>query len=228
MKHRYKLIAGAAALLVVLVAGAAVAATKALSPRQERQAIINDAANRLGVEPEALSDALKQALKNRLDAAVKDGRLTKEQAARMKARIDAGDAPLFGLGPGPGFRVGPGPGFRHHDGHGPFHAKFEAAAKYLGMSQAELRQALVGGKTLAQVAKDRNKSVDGLVDAMVAEARKKLDDAVKSGRLTEAEKKEMLSGLEARITDLVNGRFPSHRGPRHRRSEPRGDRQAFF
>jgi hypothetical protein len=195
----------------VVVAGGAIAATKALTPRQERQAIINDAARQLGVEPQELSDALKQALKNRVDAAVRDGRLTGKEAARLRERIEAGDAPLFGLGPRPGHRFG----FRHH-GHGPFHAKFEAAARYLGMTRAELREALQGGKTLAQVAREQNKSVDGLVDALVADAREKLDRAVEEGDLTEAERNAMVSGLRDRITDLVNGRFLPrfHRGAR--------------
>jgi uncharacterized protein YidB (DUF937 family) len=202
----------------VLVVGAGVAATQAFSPRQEQQAIINDAARQLGVEPQELSDALKQALKNRVDAAVRDGRLTRREAARLKERIDAGAAPVFGLAPRPGH----GFGFRHHRGPGPFHAKFEAAADYLGMTPAQLREALQDGKTLAQIARDRGKSVDGLEDALVAEARKKLDQAVEDGHLTEAERDEMLRGLRERITDLVNGRFPPprfHRGPR---------RTAFF
>jgi predicted DNA-binding protein (UPF0251 family) len=193
--------------LSVLVVSAAVAATKALTPRQERQAVINDAARQLGVEPQELSNALKQALKNRVDAAVKDGRLTQQQAARLKERIDAGGAPLFGLGPGPGFR--------HHHGHGPFHMKFEAAARYLDMTRTQLREALQDGKTLAQVARDKGKSVDGLVDALVAEKQKRLEQAVQDGRLTEAEKDDMVAGLKERITDLVNGRFPPrfHRRP---------------
>jgi outer membrane murein-binding lipoprotein Lpp len=202
MARRYKLVIAAAAVLSVLIAGAAVAATRALSPSQERQAVINDAARQLGVEPQELTDALKQALKNRVDAAVRDGRLTQEQATKLKQRIDAGGLPFFGLGPGPRFE------FRHHDGPGLFHAKLEAAARYLGMTQAELREALDGGKTLAQVARDQGKSVDGLVDVLVAGAEQKLDRAVDEGHLTEAQKREMLSGLRERVTDLVNGRFP--------------------
>lgn len=209
MTRTHKLVAGGAALLAVIVAGGAIAATKALTPREERQAIINDAAGQLGVEPEELTNALEQALKNRVDAAVRDGRLTEQQAARLKERIEAGGVPLFGLGPERG------PGFRHHRGHGPFHAKFEAAAAYLDMTQRELRDALGNGKTLAQIARDQDKSVDGLVDALVAEAEKKLDRAVEEGHMTEAEKKEMLSGLRERVTDVVNGRFPPrfHRRP---------------
>jgi DNA-binding phage protein len=201
MKRNHLLVAGAVAVLVAVVAGAGIAATKALTPKQESQAIINDAAQQLGVQPSELSNALEQALKNRVDAAVKDGLLTKEQGARLKKRVGAGDFPLFRLGPGPGFRDRHGPGI--------FHAKLEAAADYLGMTEANLREALENGKTLAQVARDRGKSVEGVVNALLAGAEAKLDAAVRAGRLTEAEKADMLSGLRQRITALVNGRFPS-------------------
>jgi hypothetical protein len=209
MKRSHKLAIGAALALSVVAVGGAVGATK-LTPKQESQAVINDAAAELGVEPGELSDALKQGLKNRVDAAVEDGRLTKEQGDRIKERIEANELPLFGLGPGRGF----------HRHHGPFHAKLEGAAEYLGMTQAQLRKALGEGKTLAQVARDRDRSVEGLIDALVDGAEQKLQADVEAGRLTESEKTEMLSGLRQRITDLVNGRFPLR--PRHgfRRMEP--------
>jgi lipoate-protein ligase A len=212
MKRRTKFVAGGAALLAAAAAGGAIGATQ-LTPKQESQAVINDAAEQLGVEPNELSDALKQALKNRVDDAVEDGRLTKEQGQRLKERIDANDMPF----------LGPIPFGRGHHEHHFFHAKLEAAAKYLGLSEAELRTALENGKTLAQVARDRDKSVDGLVDALVENAEQKLDDAVEAGRLTEAEKREMLEGLRERTGDLVNGRFPL---PRH--GFRRMDRGAFF
>jgi hypothetical protein len=212
MKRSHKIAIAAALALSVIAVGGAIGATK-LTPRQESQAVINDAANQLGIEPSELSNALKQALKNRVDAAVADGRLTKEEGQRMKERIDAGGIPLLG----PRFH-------RHHGPGGPFHAKFEAAAEYLGMTQAQLREALSDGKTLAQVARDRDKTAAGLVDALVEEAEQKLEEDVEAGRMTEAEKREMLSGLERRITDMVNGRFPVHPGRRHHRIEP----GAFF
>jgi hypothetical protein len=211
MARRYRLAIAVVAALSVLVAGAAVAANRALSPSQERDAIIDDAARQLGVEPQALSDALRQALKNRVDKAVEDGRLTEDQGRKMKERIDVGGVPLFGLGPGLK---------EHHEFH-PFHAKLEAAADYLDMTEAQLREALSDGKTLAQVARDRDKSVEGLVDALLAYAENKLENAVEAGRLTEAQKREMLAGLRQRITDIVNGRFPQiHRGPGFPRIEP--------
>src|ERR1044072_2522872 len=101
-----KLAAGAVAAVVVLGGGVAVAADRLTSPREESQAVIADAAKQLGIEPAKLSDALKKALENRGHAAVADGRLTKEQGDRLKARIEAGDAPLIPFG----FRGGRGPG----------------------------------------------------------------------------------------------------------------------
>jgi outer membrane murein-binding lipoprotein Lpp/AraC-like DNA-binding protein len=203
MAGRHKVVIAVVAALSVFVVGAAVAADRVLSPGQERQAVINDAARQLGVEPRELSDALEQALKNRVDAAVRDGRITEEEAAKLKERIDAGDAPLFGLGPGPGFR--------HDHRHGALPAKADAAARYLGMTQAELRSALEDGKTLAQIARDRGKSVAGLVDALVAPAEQKLNQLVEDGRVTQAEKRELLSRLREHLTDVVNGRFtPPH------------------
>ena len=102
-----KVFAGAAAALAVGGAGAGVAATKLTtnSPSEESKAIVNDAAKSLGVEPSKLSAALKKAYEDRIDAAVADGRLTKQQGAELKQRIESGDFPLVGP---PGFGRGPG------------------------------------------------------------------------------------------------------------------------
>jgi hypothetical protein len=201
--HRKKVVGIIATLVVVIGAGAAIGATGALSPKQESEAIVNDAAKELGVEPSELTAALKTALKNRVDAAVTAGRLTEAQGQAMKARIEAGGVPLFGLGPGPG-RHGP------HGLPGP-HEGLAAAAEYLGMTQAQLRTALNGGKTLAQVANSKSKSVDGLVAAMVADAKANLAEAVKAGRLTQAESQAMQADLKARITEFVNNARLEHR-----------------
>jgi len=196
--HRKKLVAVIATLVVVIGAGAAIGATGALSPKQESDAVVNDAAKELGVQPSELTAALKTALKNRVDAAVDAGRLTEAQGKAMKARIDAGGVPLFGLG-----------GEVRH-AHG-LHGGLEAAASYLGLTEANLRSALEGGKTLAQVAQGQDKSVDGLIAAMVADAKQDLADAVKAGRLTQAQSNAMQAGLKARITDLVNNAPPAGR-----------------
>ncbi len=81
---------------------------------------------------------------------------------------------------------------------------FETAAAYLGMSEAELRDDL-RDQTLAEVAKDKGKSVDGLVKALVAAEDKKIDEAVADGRITKAQGAELKSRLTERTEALVNG-----------------------
>jgi uncharacterized protein YidB (DUF937 family) len=68
------------------------------------------------------------------------------------------------------------------------------AAKALGMTEADLRTALQGGTTIAQVAADKGVDVQDVIDALVAEAKAKLAEA-------EAD-------LPTRIADLVNGKVP--------------------
>ena len=202
---------GSAAVLLVIGLGAAgaVAASKVLSPSDASKAVIDDAAAQLGVKPQALSSALKQALENRIDVAVADGRLTKEQGAELKKRLESSDYPLlfggirpdgpFGhrFGFGFGFGLGPDGGF----------GVLDTAASYLGLSEDALRTAL-DGKTLAQVAKDRGKSVSGLVAALVAAEDKRIDEAVASGRLTKDQAASLKAGVEERMQALVNGELP--------------------
>jgi len=210
-----KLVVALIAFALVAGGGAAIAGTGVLSPKQERQAFLDDAAKQLGVTPGELSAALKGALKKRVDAAVAAGLITKAEGDRVKARIEAGDVPLF-LGPGLG--RGPG-GFRRHDRAFEHRrgAQLQAAASYLGLTVERLRDRLEDGKTMAQVAKAQGKSVDGLVQAMLTEKTKALDDAVKAGKLTKADRDDLVAGLKERITDLVSGRFPSHRHEFRRR-----------
>ena len=191
-----KLVAAGVAVLAVAGAGAALGARVVGSPQEESQAVVNDAAKELGVQPSALTAALKKALENRIDAAVADGRLTKERGDALKQRIESGDLPLFA--------------FPDHGPFGEHHGflELEAAASYLGLSESELRTQLESGKTLADVAKARDKSVDGLVDALVAAAKERLDQAVADGRLSRDDETRILADLKQRITDRVNGNGP--------------------
>ena len=196
---RRKILIATAAALAVAGGGAAIAASKSGSPQEESKAVADDAAKQLGVAPAKLSSALKKALENRVDAAVAAGRLTKEQGDALKQRIEAEDYPILGgLAMGFGHRGG-GPGIIHRFGH------LDAAASYLGMTEAELRTQLAGGKTLAEVAKAKGKSVDGLVSALVADEKKELDAAVAAGRLTQKQAETILESAKQRATDLVNG-----------------------
>lgn len=222
---------GVAGVAIAAGGGLAYATTKE-SPADQRKAFLDDAAKRLNVSPSDLGAALQGAFGDRLDEAVKNGTLTKAQADRIKQRLkDGGGLPLFGgrgpggpgVGPsgpggGPGFGPhgpGPGPGF----GRGPFRV-LDAAAKYLDLSQAKLRDALAAGKSLADVAKDQGKDVDGLKTALTDAAKADLDKAVADKRLTQEQEDRMLKELDSHIGDLVDAVRPERglrRGFRHRR-----------
>ena len=223
MKKRSKIAAGAGAALAVVGAGGAVAADR-LTPKAESQAIVNDAAKQLGVDPAKLSDALEQALKNRVDAAVKDGRLSKEQGDAMKRRITSAAFPLF---IGPGFERD---GARHRAFGGLWGRHLDAAAAFLGLTETQLEEALRSGKSLAQIAKEKGKSADDLVDALVAATTKRLDQAVADGRMTKAQRDMVVADLKERTTAIVNGTAPPNgflfRGRHGHGFFPGGPRQA--
>src|SRR6266542_2330161 len=87
---RRKVVAGTVAALAVGGAGAGIAATQlGDSPSAESKAIVNDAAKQLGIQHSELSGAIKKALSDRVDAAVKVGRLTKDEETRVLKDLDS-------------------------------------------------------------------------------------------------------------------------------------------
>jgi hypothetical protein len=227
--RKLRLVAGALAVAAVIGGGAAYAANKDDSPQARNQAILNDAAGTLGVDPAKLSDALKQALEKQVDAQVTAGKLTQEQADAIKKRIEDGTQPIFG-GPGMGPGHGPGPfGFgghrfgRHGFGQRAFGgpafflpglmAGAKDVATYLGLTPAELRDKMRSGTSLADIAKAQGKTVDGLKTAITDAATKQLDAAVTAGKLTKAQEQKALGMLSSHLDDLING---VHKGFRMR------------
>jgi hypothetical protein len=191
-----KLAAGAAGVAVLAAGGGAYAATQHAT--NSRQAFLDDAAGRLHVTPQQLEDALRGAALDRLDAAVKAGRLTQQQADAVKRRLQSGGV----LRPGVPHAFG-----RHGFPHGPFgHGRLDPAARYLGLTDVQLRRQLRAGKSLADVARAQGKSVGGLEAALKAALRRRLDAAVKVGRLTQAQEQQILARIDRRIANLVQRR----------------------
>jgi hypothetical protein len=202
---RNKVIMGAVAAAALVGGGSAIAAGQ-LGSEDDQQAIIDDAAEELGVEPTVLSDALEHAVAARIDAAVAAGELTQEQADALKERLEAEGVGIFGVGP---------PGHFHGGSHGGLRGGLDAAADYLGLTEAELHDQLESGQTLAEIATAQGKTADGLEQALLDAAKADLAAAVDAGRLTQAQADEILADLPARIDDVVNGTFPPGGPGRH-------------
>lgn len=150
-----------------------------------------------------------QHLRDVLAPLVKDGTLTQAQADAVVAAIDAAR-------PADGGRGGHGPGGRGPGGHFGVRGSLDAAATAIGITEAELRTALQGGATIAEVAKDKGIELQKVIDAMVADIKAHLDQAVKDGKLTQAQADERLATVAEQVTKAVNGELPmkGDRGPR--------------
>ena len=105
----------------------------------------------------------------------------------------------------------PGGAGRGHRGPG-HKLGLAAAARVIGVSEADLQTALRSGQSIAQVAQSKGVDVKAVVDAMVAEAKTRLAEAVTAGRLTQAQADDKAANLEQRVTEMVN-RTGGGRGP---------------
>jgi hypothetical protein len=209
---------GAAVLAVAGGGGAAVAATTSSSSPND---FLDSVAKHLGISRQKLDDATKAAAIDQVDAQLAAGKITKAQADDLKKRIESGDIPPLGglRGAGPGFGLGGaggpgdpgGPGGLLKAGIGD---SLAAAAKYLGLSESDLRTQLNDGKSLADVAKAQSKDLDGLKQAILAAAKSDLDKAVSDKKLTQSEADDVYNRLKSNIDDMVNGQLRLRfRGP---------------
>ena len=103
-----------------------------------------------------------------------------------------------GAGNGSGRRGGMG-GMGGQTG-GPQQSLVAVAAQQLGITQADLVTQLQGGKTIAQVASEKNVPLDTIVNAFGATRQARMVQAVAAGRMTQAEADAMLATLRANVT----------------------------
>jgi len=79
------------------------------------------------------------------------------------------------------------------------HAVLKVSADTIHVSVADLRQAVRGGQSIAQVAQSKNVAVQDVVDAIVKAGDTKIESLVSSGKITS----ERCQKLEARLPDLA-------------------------
>jgi hypothetical protein len=219
---RYVLVS-AAVLAAGAGGGAAIAASGSDDRSKAEQSILDDAAKRLNVTPDALRSALGAAEDAQLDQAVKDGKLTQAQADAIKADRAKGGQVLGGGpgvggphggpgGPGRGFGLPGGPGLGFKVGPG---GALDAAATALGLKRDDLVAKLRAGTSIADVAKAQGKSLDDVKKAITDGVTKELDQAVTDKKLTDAQRTRVLKELADHLDDLVT------------RTPPKGDAARF-
>lgn len=167
----------------------------------------------LGVQESALAPAAKKAAVSMIDAAVAAGTLTKADADKRKARIEAADADGCRLLAG---RIGArGAGLGAGAARGVAKDGLAAAAKALGMTGAELGAQLRSGKTLRDVATAKGVPYATVSAAVVASVKTDLDAAVAAGKIKQARADQILERLAKNLADgrLRNARPAAPAGP---------------
>ncbi len=212
--------AGAVVLGGGVVAGVALAQVPPATPGQG-PTWLSRFAQALGKSETEVQQAAKTASTQAIDDAVGAGRLTAEQAQRLKDRLD--QRPFAG----PGSFGGPrGPHGPHRGLAGPgrlggplLREATDQLAQYLGLPPQDLQGQLRSGKSLAQIAQDRGKSRDDLKAFITTQASTRPDEAVRAGRLTQPQADQLKQRLSANIDQLID-RTPPLRPQNGQRQGP--------
>jgi len=204
-----------ATILTAAVGGAALAQVSPPTPTpsakpargQAADAFLGALATKLGKSVDEVRAAAVAAQKELVDQAAAAGRLTPEQATRLKQRID--QAGGRGALPGPALRE------KVTRTGQPLRQAVSGLADFLKITPRQLGQELRAGKSLAQVARDHGKSRDDLAHYLADRAKTRLDELVKAGKLTQDRANQMLAKLTAgldRMIDRVPGARPRGAG----------------
>ena len=185
-----------AAAVAVLALGA-LAIGGAATSAQEDDGLLGSflakVAEKLGVSEDELNTAIQDAKTETIDEAVADGRLTEEQAERLKERVGEGGF-LFPPGlPPDGLHMRGGPGLIA-----------DAAAEALGMTKDELIEAHKDGNSLAEVAEGQGMAVEDFKAALLAQVQAQLGELVAEGDLTQEQADDIFRRMEENIDSIVD------------------------
>lgn len=137
-------------------------------------------AQKLGTTVEKLQQAMKDARREAATEGVKQGLLTQRQADRITGATVPATIANAGL---------------------------EAAAKTLGMTTDALTTALRSGKTLLDLAREKNVDVTKLRTAIADAEKAAIDQLVKDGKLTQAQADKLKANLKPENIDLMRNRW---------------------
>ncbi len=196
------LVAGVAIVTTGAATGASLVASPSPSPTptstSSAQAYCNSfvghLASDLGKSQEQVNKAISDALGQTLSDAVKKGDLTQKQADAIKARLGNGKVcagilgrQIAGIGkPAPPGGGAPRAGI----------ASLTEYAKALGISDQELRQDLMNGQTVKDVAASKGMDEAAFRAKLVSVTKADLDKQVAAGKLTQQQEDMILQRLQ--------------------------------
>lgn len=167
-------------------------------------------------DPQGIPGGFDQRLQDILKPLVDDGTITQAQADKVIAALQAAGPMGGGMGDGMGdggMHGDRGPGGR---GMGPG-ANLDTVATVLGISVDDVRTAVKGGSTIADLAKKHGKTGQDVIDALVAEVKAHFAPEVASGEHTQADADARIADATKQITDFVNNTTAAaadgHMGP---------------
>jgi polyhydroxyalkanoate synthesis regulator phasin len=182
---------GLAAVLGVIAvsAGALGGVAQAQEPAADKasrhQAYQEKLAQKLGVSVDQLAAAQKAARDEMIDEAVAAGRITAEQAEKIKS------------GEPGAFRQGRGARIK-----GVFLNIFESAASILGLTNEQVRAGLQEGKSLNDLATE--KGVGNFEAQLVAKLTADVQAKLADGSITQAQADRLLENLAERVSRIAN------------------------
>jgi lambda repressor-like predicted transcriptional regulator len=160
-----------------------------------------DVAKELGVSTDELVSLLTKQEEERLAAAVKEGKLTEEQADKLKENI-AERVQHFVE------NTHPGKGFVKFRALFPGFGDNEELLDLLKLDKEQLQSKLKDGKSLADVAKEQGVSTDELVSLLTKQEEERLAAAVKEGKLTQEQADKLKENIAERVKHFVENTHP--------------------
>lgn len=142
----------------------------------------------LGKKQDQVQKAISDSASQTLNDAVKKGDLTQKQADAIKARLNNGSLCARGFGPGIA-----GIGKEHEARAGASLAEY---AKALGISDQELRQDLMNGQTVKDIASSKGLTEADFRSKLADAAKTDLDKQVSAGKLTQAQEDAVLQRIK--------------------------------
>lgn len=217
MKHRMILAVLAVVAAVSIGAGVAVAAD---DEKPKRSTFVEAVAAKLGVPPEKLQEAIKAVVTERaaarteranakIDEAVKAGKLTAEQAAKLKERL-AQFGQRIQSGKGFGFGKFGKVGKRAKGAKAGSAAKIgtrSALADALGIDPEKIREGLKSGKTFAQIAQESGKTAADVKAALKKTVDDKIAKITEKKKLTDEQVAKYREKLDQWIDKVVDKLF---------------------